>query len=92
MFPFELKKGEKLISLIFISKEEDIYQSFICKNSDIFSKIEYLFYDKYPEFREKENNFFVNRLNRLKVKKNKSLEENKIENDDIILIENIEND
>ena len=81
--PFDLKIGEKLINVIFISKYEDIYYSFIFKNTDKFSRLENLFYDEYPEFTESENNFF---LKGRKINKYKTLEENKINNNDIIMI------
>ena len=45
-FPFELNEGEKLMSVIFSSKEEDILYSIICKNTDKFSKIENIFLEK----------------------------------------------
>ena len=46
--PFKLFKGEKLMSIIFISQNEDIHYSIICKNTDFFSGLEKLLYEKYP--------------------------------------------
>ena len=83
--PFDIKKGEKIMSVILASKNEDIYYSFICKNTDKFSKLENIFYDEYPEFTESENRFF---LKGKKINKYKTLEENKVNNNDIIMINN----
>lgn len=78
---FNLKKGEKLISVIFISVDQKIHYSIICKNTDIFTNVENKLYDEYPEYRETENYFMVSGQ---KVNKYKSLEENKIVNSSII--------
>ena len=43
--PFEVKKGEKLITLNFISIDQKIHCSFICKNNDNFSRLENLLYN-----------------------------------------------
>ena len=58
--PIEIKSGEKMMSVIFISIDENIHYSIICKNTDIFSNIEKKFYDKYPEHKNTKNEFFVN--------------------------------
>ena len=80
---FELIKGEKLISLIFISVDESIHYSYICKNTDKFIKLEFLLYEIYPECKESDNFFIVNGN---KINKYKTLEENKIKNGDIITL------
>ena len=86
-FPVKLSEGEKLLSVIFVSVDQKIHYSTICKNTDKFSKIENLLYDAYPEYIETENHFFVNGN---KVNKYKSLENNKIKNSDIIMLKKIE--
>ena len=86
-FPVKLSEGEKLLTIIFVSVDQKIHYSTICKNTDKFSKIENLLYDAYPEYIETENNFFVNGN---KVNKYKSLENNKIKNNDIIMLKKIE--
>ena len=86
-FPVKLSEDEKLLSVIFVSVDQKIHYSTICKNTDKFSKIENLLYDAYPEYIETENNFFVNGN---KVNKYKSLENNKIKNNDIIILKKIE--
>ena len=84
-FPFKLLPGEKIMSIIFISSDQNIISSFICKNTDNFKFIENKFYEKFSEYRGLDNNFI---LNGRKINKNKSLDENKIKNNDIITIYN----
>ena len=48
-YPFELKKGEKLITLNFASLDESIQNySIICKSKDIFNHIETKLYEDFP--------------------------------------------
>ena len=56
-FSFELNKGEKLMSLIFMSVDQNIQCSIICKNSDKFNQIENKLYEDYPEYSEFDNIF-----------------------------------
>ena len=83
----EIKKlkssEEKLMTLIVISNDEIVHYSFICKNTYTFTKIEEMIYDKYPEYKKRENSFFVKGK---KINRNKTLEENKIKNSDIITL------
>ncbi len=76
-------EGEKLISIKFISDEQDINYSIVSKNTEKFSKIEAMFYEKFPKFIESENNFFVGEK---KINRNKTLEQNNINNYDIITL------
>ena len=82
-YPIELLEGEKLMSIIFISTDQKIHHSIICKNTDPFSRIERLLYDEYPEYLDSENYYIVNgnRINR-----HKTLEENNISNGNIITL------
>ena len=76
-YPFELLKGEKIVSLVINSYNESIQYPIICKNTDIFYKIENLFYDKYPFFKKTElKNYFM--LNGKRIIENKNLDENGI--------------
>ena len=75
-FPFEISPGEKIISII---------SSFICKNTDIFKLIENKFYEKHSQYKHLDN-IFISKGR--KIDKNKSLDENKIKNNDIITIFN----
>ena len=78
-----LNEGEKLLSIIFISSDQKIHHSIICKNTDKFNKVENALYDAYPEFAESENYFTFNGK---KINKCKTLDENKINNNDIIML------
>ena len=80
-YPIELLKGEKLISLNFSSSDEEFHFSLICKNTDIFSKIEGMIYNEFPEYKEYNNSFTCNGNI---INKYKTLDENKIKNNDII--------
>ena len=82
-YPFELSKGEKLMTVIFISIDESIHHSLICKNTDKFNNLENRLYNIYPDYMESENHFLC-RGN--KINKYKSLEENKIDDNDIIIL------
>ena len=81
--PFDLKKGEKLMSIIITSYDQKINCPFICKNTDKFNKIENLLYEKYPKYSEIEN-FFV--INGNRINKSLNLEENKIKDKEIITL------
>ena len=78
---YNFSSNEKLISIKFISGNQDIDFTVIAKNTDKFSKI---VYDKYPKYKDFENYFLVNgnRINR-----HRTLEENKIRNNDILTLE-----
>jgi len=76
-------KSEKIISVIFISLDENLHYSVICNNKDKFSKVESLLYDKYPNYKNI-NNIFTNNGN--EINKSKNLDENNIKNNDIIIL------
>ena len=78
-----LEEDEKIMSIIFISNDENIHYSIICKNTDNFSKIESLLYDKYPQYKNK-NNYFT--ANGNEVDRSKNLKDNNIKNSDIIIL------
>ena len=81
---FELSKNENLISVNFISFKEDIVCSVICKNTDDFLSVENLFYDKCPQYKDLKKQFIINGN---KINENKSLEENKIYDNSLIVIQ-----
>ena len=81
--PFEIKKGEKLMNIIITSHDQKITCPILCKNTEIFNNIENLLYEKYPQYKEIDNFFIVNGN---KINKNKNLEENKINNNEIITL------
>ena len=83
-YPFELSPGEKLISVIFQCNEA--LSSIICKDTDIFAQVEILVYERYPEYKEKEQ-YFMKDGN--KINKYKTLRENGIKDSDkIIMVQN----
>ena len=85
-YPFELKEKEKMISINFISEDEIIFYSIICKKVDKFNYIENMLYEKYPEHKTKDNIFMINNRN---IYKDKTLIENNIYDNDLIIFKNI---
>ena len=87
ILPFDLMPGEKLMTVIFVSVDQTIHYSVICKNTDIFTRIENLLYKQYPEYRDKDNYFLVNGD---KIKRFCTLDENNIDDNNIITLYPIE--
>ena len=85
-YPFELLPGEKMMSIIFCSINQEIHYSIICKNTDLFVNVELKLYEYYPNYRDDSNYFTANgdRIN-----KYKNLDENKIKNSEVILLNTI---
>ena len=86
-FPFIVEEGEKLMSVNFVSTDKKLISSIICKNTDEFNKIESQLYKIHPEYFKNEISFTFNGK---KVKGFKTLEQNGIKNDDIIIMKEIE--
>ena len=87
-FPFELKEGEKLMTVNFTTIDSNIQNySIICKNTDIFNNIEKKFYEDFNEYYDFENYFTVKGK---RIHKLKNLEENNIHNNDVIILNFIE--
>lgn len=87
-YPLELYKGEKLMSVIFQSHDLKFTHSFLCKNTDQFTKLESLLYKEFPEYLENEaENYFL--VNGRRINRYKSLEENGIHNSNIIILNKI---
>ena len=74
---------KELISIIFSSTDKKINHSLICKKDDNFKVIENLLYESYPEYKQTENLFMVKGN---KIDKNKTIKENNIKDNDIIVI------
>ena len=81
--PSLIKPNEKLMSIVFNSLDENIHYSVICKNTDQFLKIESLLYDKYPEYKYLNKDYFVNGV---KIDITKNLKDNKNKDSDIITL------
>ena len=82
-----LLPGEKLMSVIIWSNNQEVHTSVICKNTDLFVNVELKVYEQYPKYKETENFFTVNGI---KINKYKNLDENKIKDNAIILLNTIE--
>ena len=82
-YPFELLEGEEMINVIISTVSQSFYYSIICKNTDLFIKIEVQLYNEFPNQNEPNNYFMVNGKI---INKYKSLKDNNIHNSDIILL------
>ena len=80
------ESNKKLISVIFISTNQAIHCSIICKSDDSFSNIENSLYEEYPEYKNKNNIFTANGN---QINKNLTLSENNITNNSVITLNNI---
>ena len=80
-YPFELKEGEEIMNIYFKSIDNKINYSLICKNTDIFHDI----IKKFPNDKEYESiNFYTS--NGIKICEYKSIKENNIKNNDVIIL------
>ena len=78
------RSNEKyLISVIFISYDESIIDSIICEKSEIFLDVLELLSRKYPELSAIDHEYYIN--GRI-IEKNKTLIENNISNNSIIVM------
>ena len=82
-YPFELSKGEKLISVIFTTSDQKFHYSIICKNTDKFVKLEEKLYFDYPNYSNSDNYFIANGG---PIERFKTLDENNIKDGDFIFI------
>jgi hypothetical protein len=82
-----LSPGEKLISIKFVSCDQNINFSTYVKANDNFTKIENILYNNYPNYREIENYFIANGK---KINKYKTIEQNGIKDNDIITLNTID--
>jgi len=80
-YPFKLLPGEKMMTINFRSLNQDLTFSVICKNTDLFKTIESKLYKAFPNYNERENYFTVKEIG---IDKEKSLEFNNIQDNDII--------
>jgi len=85
-FPFELEEGEKMMTIIITSPDKKIIKSMICKNTDVFNDLEKKIYQNNDEVLEKGNQLTINENS---IDKNGSLESNKVNDNDIIVINNL---
>jgi len=78
-----VKPGEKIIAINFVSMgTQDIgHYALVCKNTDLFVRLEERLYNDFPQFKNYET-YFENKTKR--IKRFKTLDENKIKNKDVI--------
>ena len=87
---FFLAQGEHLISVKFISVDQNITNFIaVAKNTDSFSRLEEKLYKEYPEYKDTENYFLVNGN---KINRHKTLEENRIKNNDTVTLTVLDDD
>jgi len=76
-----LKTKLQIITLNFISSDENIKYSLLCKKTEKFSKIEELLYENFPQYKSP-NNYFL--INNNRIIKDRTLEENILQENDIL--------
>ena len=78
-----IKPGEKIMSINFVSmgRQDIMNYSLVCKNTDLFVRLEERLYNDFPQFKNYETYFEVNTK---RIKRFKTLEENNIKNKNII--------
>jgi hypothetical protein len=78
-----VRPGDKIFSVNFVSMGfQDIgHYSLVCKNTDIFVKLEEKLNNDYPQLKDKETYFIVNGN---RIKRFKTLDENNIKSNDVI--------
>ena len=81
-FSFEYTKEDKIFPVTFLSINEDIHYSMICKNTDEFQRLENSFYEKFPEYKNCKNIFLIH--NKI-INKYEKLETNNIRDNDVII-------
>ena len=85
LFPIKKSEDDKIISIIFMASDENIHYSMICKSTEMFIELEKRLFIKYPEYKETKNNYYAKGH---KINVNKTLEDNKIKDNEIITIYN----
>ena len=83
-FPFTLSENEYIILLIIMTKDEKIIYPLMCKNTDKINKIKGIFFKENPEYSENNGKFYCH--NNI-LKDNESLEECKINTNNIIIFD-----
>ena len=77
VYIFSSEKKPNFIRIEFLSMSQDIINfQMSVKKTEVFSNVEKILYEYYPQYKET-NNYFL--CNGNKIDKNKTLEENKIE-------------
>ena len=83
-YPINLEKGEKLMLIHFMSTDQKIQNyAILCKNTDPLNSLENKLYKQYESYADSINFFTVGGK---KVSSNKTLEENGIKDNDVIVL------
>ena len=77
---------DQMLALNFISMDQKLHFAVPCTKKDLFVDVEKKIYDKYPEYRQTNNNFIVQGK---KILKFKTIEENGLESGITIIMSNI---
>ena len=77
------QKGEKKIPLIFRSMDQFLDYTIFCDNTDNFSKVEQLLYEKFPEYK---TNKIIFLCNGKAINRYKTIEENGLKHNSVILL------
>ena len=88
-YPFILEEGEKIMSIIFTSVDQNLNYSMICKNTDTINQLELKLYQEYSKL-DRAHYYFTCNGNVLN--KFEKLEKLKIKNGDIIVLNVDENE
>ena len=88
-YPFILEEGEKIMSIIFTSVDQNLNYSMICKNTDTINQLELKLYQEYSKL-DRAHYYFICNGNVLN--KFEKLEKLKIKNGDIIVLNVDENE
>ena len=88
-YPFVLEEGEKIMSIIFTSVDQNLNYSMICKNTDTINQLELKLYQEYSKL-DRAHYYFICNGNVLN--KFEKLEKLKIKNGDIIVLNVDENE
>ena len=85
-----INPGEKIMAINFVSMgNQDITNyNIICKNKDLFIRLEEKLYQDFPQFKDYETYFEVRTK---RIKRFKTIEENDIRNNDVISVFRIDN-
>ena len=87
ILPYDFKKGDKLMTIIFYSVDQDIHYSLICKNTDKFSNVEQKLFEQFPKCQEDTYYFMANGI---QINRYKTLEQLKLKNSAIITMNKYE--
>ena len=89
-FPFMLEEGENLMHINIVNNDFNVQNfSIICKSTDVFNQLENKLYAEFPMMKEIQSYFIVNGKI---IEKYKSLKENGIKDNDVIIMYKMEND